>query len=412
MANIKKIHLSQLRVGMYIADLDCGWMAHPFWLSKFMVKTQQQIDMLHSEGICEFYIDTDKGLDVAVGIHIDDVNKNLDQEINKIIEDTVQVNAPVSFAVEFVRAKEIVLRTGIIVRNVLQDARMGQYFDVSPLYEIADELVSSLDRNPVALNVLSRVKEKDDYTFHHSVSVGLLMMVLNHYLGASRQTIIDVGIGGMLHDIGKTRVPAVILNKPGKLSADELAIMKLHVNYSANILAEHDILSDTTRAIVLEHHERFDGSGYPNALKGDEISLFGQQAAIVDVYDALTSDRCYHVAMSAPSAIRKIFEWSKYHFNPEVVKGFVRCFGIYPVGTLVALESGRLALVKEHNEQDLSRPKVLAFFDAKKNANIKPQLIDLSRLFGADGGDRIVGNEDFQKWGFKPARYLELLRHC
>ncbi|XLM20989.1 phosphodiesterase, partial [Chromobacterium piscinae] len=155
-----------------------------------------------------------------------------------------------------------------------------------------------------------------------------------------------------------------------------------------------------------QHHERHDGSGYPAGLKGDEISQLGQMAAIVDVYDALTSDRCYHQGMSPTDALRKIYEWSKFHFNPELVQAFMRAIGIYPIGTLVRLESGRLGVVVEQNDHNLISPKVKVFFSIKSNTHIPPEIVDLSRRLGAGGGDSIVKHESPEKWHIDPLRFL------
>jgi HD-GYP domain-containing protein (c-di-GMP phosphodiesterase class II) len=215
-----------------------------------------------------------------------------------------------------------------------------------------------------------------------------------------------VGIGGMLHDIGKMKVPDEILNKPGKLTDEEFDIMRSHVVHSRDILSDTPGIAQASLDVAAQHHERFDGSGYPLKLKGSEMSIYGQMASIVDVYDAITSDRCYHKGMEPTVALRKMFEWSKFHFNPELVHTFVRSIGIYPVGTLVMLESGRIGIVIEQREASLAQPLVRVVFNAKKDYYIKPEDVDLSKPLGRGGADKIVSHESPAKWGIDPHKFM------
>ena len=173
-----------------------------------------------------------------------------------------------------------------------------------------------------------------------------------------------------------------------------------------DILRRSPGISQIALDITRHHHERMDGTGYPDKLPGSDISELAKMAAIVDVYDAITADRCYHKGMPAASALRKLHEWSKHHFDPQLVQAFMRCVGIYPVGTLVLLESGRLGVVVEPHESNLLAPKVNVFFHAKRNVHIRPELVDLSRGVGAGGADRIVSHENPARWNVDPARFM------
>jgi HD-GYP domain-containing protein (c-di-GMP phosphodiesterase class II) len=155
------------------------------------------------------------------------------------------------------------------------------------------------------------------------------------------------------------------------------------------------------------HHERFDGSGYPQGLKGTEISQIGRMAAIIDVYDAITTDRCYGKLLSPADAVRKLFEWSKFHFDPVLVQSFVRSVGIYPVGSLVRLESGRLGIVVEQRENSLLTPVVRVMFDTKRNYYLPPEDVDLSKRLGAGGADRIISHESPGEWKIDIPRFLQ-----
>jgi HD-GYP domain-containing protein (c-di-GMP phosphodiesterase class II) len=220
-------------------------------------------------------------------------------------------------------------------------------------------------------------------------------------------TIHDISLGALLHDVGKMRVNLAVLNKPSKLSDEEFRHMKSHVVLGSDLLRQMNDVPKLAFEPLELHHERFDGSGYPNGLAGMAISQVGRMSAIVDVYDAITSDRCYHSPLSPADGIRKLFEWSKFHFDPELVQVFVKSVGIYPVGTLVRLESGRLGIVIEQRESNLLTPVVRVVFDAKRDYYITPEVVDLSKPMGAGGADRIVGHESPDKWKIDISRFMQ-----
>jgi len=403
---IKCIDVSDLKLGMYIHDLNCDWMSHPFLLKRFLLTDEAAIHKIVEAGIHQVYIDTRKGLDVAHAPTVNEVKRKLEQEIVELASQESPIASKVEAAAEYGRAQLIHHEANLIVRGMLQDVRLGKQVELEMVAPSVEKMTTSILRNGGALLSLCRIKDKDNYTFQHSVSVGALMVSFCNAMDMSAEIIHHAGIGGMLHDIGKMKVPDSILNKPGKLTEQEFAVMKCHVVESKRILLATKGISDTAVQVAAQHHERHDGSGYPEGLKGEQISQLGQMAAIVDVYDALTSDRCYHKGMAPTDALRKIFEWSKFHFNPVLVQAFMRCIGIYPVGTLVRLESGRLGVVIEQNDSNLVSPKVKVFFSSKSNTYIPPQIIDLSRSLGAGGGDKIVSHESPGKWKIDPLRFL------
>ncbi len=215
------------------------------------------------------------------------------------------------------------------------------------------------------------------------------------------ETIREAGIGGLMHDVGKMKVPEKVLNKPGKLTDEEFALIRQHPEAGHAILVESKAVGAIPLDITLHHHERIDGSGYPHRMPGDKIPTLVRMAAIVDVYDAITSDRCYHKGMPPTDALRKMFEWSKFHFDEALVHSFMRCIGIYPVGTLVRLASDRLGVVTDQTEGNMLAPRVRVFFSIRNNCYIKPEELDLTRT-----EDRITGHELPQKWGVDPMRFL------
>ena len=220
--------------------------------------------------------------------------------------------------------------------------------------------------------------------------------------GLPRETIREIAIGALLHDVGKARIPDEILNKPGKLTEAEFERMKSHVVQSKLILMATPGISPIALEVAAQHHERFDGSGYPNRLAGESISLYGRMAAIVDVYDAITSERVYHKGMPPTEALRKLLEWSSKHFEPRLVQAFIRSVGIYPTGALVRLESKRLAVVQAQHAEKPTQPRVKVIFHTAGHY-LQPEDLDLRR-----SQDRIVGHEDFAAWNIDPARWLAL----
>ncbi|MFZ4478435.1 MAG: HD-GYP domain-containing protein [Rhodoferax sp.] len=402
---IKKIPVGQLKPGMYVHDMDCGWMDHPFLTDSFKVRSEKDIQRMIGYGIQELYIDSDRGLDVPDAPTQGEVEAGVKRDMATIVEKVRSIE-PVSLQEEMDRARVVLAEANKIIGELMHGVRQGRQIEQEQVDPVVQQMSESILRNKDALLSLCRIKEKDNYTFLHSVSVGALLMCFTRAFSLRPGDMQLVGVGGMLHDIGKTMVPDRILNKSGQLTPDEFITMKMHVVYGQNILSESKGISQTSFDVVAQHHERYDGSGYPLRLKGSEMSIYGQMASIVDVYDAITSDRCYRKAMDPTVAIRKMFEWSKSHFDPELIRTFVRTIGIYPVGTLVMLESARIAIVINQDGRDLTRPLVRAVFDSRRNCYITPQDIDLSKALGDGGGDRIVSHESAAKWAINPHQFL------
>ncbi|MEW6372803.1 MAG: HD-GYP domain-containing protein [Pseudomonadota bacterium] len=402
---LKKIDSSQLRVGMAIHDLDCGWMEHPFVRAKFVLTSEDEIRKIVRAGIRGVVIDCSKGLDVDEAPTLAEVQAQTEKEVAEIAAKPVR---PVrtTLADEMQRAVSIRRQAVGLVRTVMQDARLGKAVELDNVSPVVENITESILRNSGALLGLLRIKTKDDYTFLHSVSVCTLLVAFCRSRGMDEETIYQAGIGGLLHDTGKALVPDHILNKAGRLTDEEFAIIKKHPRDGYDILRQTPEIGQIPLDITLHHHERRDGTGYPDMQAEGQISELAQMAAIVDVYDAITSDRCYHKGMPAADALRKIYEWSKFHFNPSLTQEFMRCVGIYPVGTMVMLESGRLGVVVEPHETNLLTPKVNVFFNTRSQTYIRPELLDLSRALGFGGGDKIVRHESPEKWRVDPNRFL------
>ncbi|MGJ9418424.1 HD-GYP domain-containing protein [Massilia sp. CMS3.1] len=402
---LKKIDSSQLRVGMAIHDLDCGWMAHPFVRAKFVLSSDEEIRKITRAGIRNVVIDSSKGLDVDAAPTLSESQATIEAEVTAIASKPARALRS-TLGDEMQRAVGIRRHAVNLVRTVMQDARLGKAVEMENVSPVVENIAESILRNSGALLSLMRIKTKDDYTFLHSVSVCTLLVAFSRSRGMDEETIYQAGVGGLLHDTGKALVPDAILNKPGRLTDEEFAIIKKHPRDGYDFLRQTPGIGAIPLDITLHHHERRDGSGYPEMQNEGETSELAQMAAIVDVYDAITSDRCYHKGMPAADALRKIYEWSKFHFNPVLTQEFMRCVGIYPVGTMVMLESGRLGVVVEPHESNLLAPKVNVFFNTKSQMYIRPELLDLSRALGFGGGDKIVRHESPDKWRVDPNKFL------
>jgi putative nucleotidyltransferase with HDIG domain len=382
---IKKIHTSELRIGMYIDDLDCGWMDHPFVANKFPVRDSKVIQKIASAGIRSVYIDVSKGKDVEAAPTAPEVDAALQKNIEETLKDASD-RKTASVASELARAKSLYRETTSVIRNLMEDTRLGKQIEVDSLTPLAERMVQSVFRNHHALTGISRIKTKDEYTFMHCVSVAGLLVTFAREMGFSEEDIQQVAIGGLIHDIGKTMTPQEVLNKPGKLEPEEFEIMKGHVTHSREILEATLGISKTAMDISVLHHERIDGTGYPLGLAGDQISLIGKMSAIVDVYDALTSVRVYKDAWEPTLALKKLLEWSPDHFDRELVQHFIKCLGIYPVGSVVELASGLFGIVMEPGV-DLLRPKLRIIYNGRKRHYEKVRDLDLAR----EKSDHITG---------------------
>jgi putative nucleotidyltransferase with HDIG domain len=281
---------------------------------------------------------------------------------------------------------------------MFQEVRMGKAISSEAAGELVDEISSSVMRNPGALISLARLKTADDYTYMHSVAVCALMVALASKLDLDQKQTRDAGMSGLLHDLGKAMMPMEVLNKPGKLTDDEFRIIKSHPVEGHRMLVEGGTVSGVPLDVCLHHHEKIDGSGYPHRLKDENISMFAKMGAVCDVYDAITSNRPYKAGWDPAESIRKMTEWCNGHFDTRIFQAFVKSIGIYPVGSLVRLSSGRLGVVAEQAEGSLLTPRIKVFFSTKSMAYIPPELIDLSRR-GVN--EKIVAREEAEKWGIK-----------
>ena len=396
---LKRIRVEQLQLGMHIKEFCGSWMEHPFWRSRFVLKDPKDLERILASSIQEVWIDSSKGLDVPAGVSAvseAESEAQVEQELQVAAQAQRQTGA-VSVAVELERAAQICRQSKQAVVTMFQEARMGKAVDAAGAQRLVDEISDSVARNASALISLARLKTADDYTYMHSVAVCAMMIALARQLGLDEAQTRSAGLAGLLHDLGKARMPMEVLNKPGKLTEAEFGIMKSHPVEGHQMLLAVGNVDPIALDVCLHHHEKIDGSGYPKGLKDAEISLFAKMGAVCDVYDAITSNRPYKTGWDPAESLRKMAEGAKGHFDHQVFQAFVKSLGIYPIGSLVRLGSGRLAVVVEQSSRSLTMPLVKAFYSTKSQLRIPPEIIDLS----APGcNDKIAGREDPALWKF------------
>jgi HD-GYP domain-containing protein (c-di-GMP phosphodiesterase class II) len=399
---LKKISVEQLTVGMHLKEFCGSWMEHPFWRTGFVISDPKDIAAVLSSSIKEVWIDTSKGLDVAIGgVTLSEAEAQSEAQVEEQLQ-TLDVIvqrelAPVSVAAELERAAKICVQSKQAVISMFQEARMGKSVDIGGAQQLVEDISDSVARNPGALISLARLKTVDDYTYMHSVAVCAMMVGLAKQLGLDEAQTRSAGMAGLMHDLGKALMPMDVLNKPGKLTTSEFNLIKTHPAEGHRLLLGGLNVDPLILDVCLHHHEKTDGSGYPKGLKADQISLFAKMGAVCDVYDAITSNRPYKSGWDPAESLRKMAEWANGHFDGKVFQAFVKSLGIYPIGSLVKLTSGRLGVVVEQTGKSLTTPSVKIFFSTKSNLRIPPEVIDLS-LPGVT--EKIVSREDPAKWRF------------
>lgn len=391
----KLITIEQLIPGMYIDEIKCG-LRERMRIGEtrnFVIETQNEIDLIAKQGIKSLFIDDEKGSDVC--------EEPDEGELAELENQALYRQRSVEE--ELHDARLILSKASVALKNSIDEIRSGGKIQMEPVNLLLEEIYKSVNENKDALVTVCRKKKKDGYTLEHSVSHCALMMSFGQTMGMDKATLIDLGLGGLFHDIGTIRIPDAILKKPGKLTAEELDIVKKHPLWGGEIMIGSGNFSEKAISIAMEHHERFDGTGYPYKLVGNDISLIGQMASIADVYDASISIRPYGIAEDPCQAIKNLFQGAGKLFHMDMIQQFIKTIGIYPVGTLTRLESNRLGIVIKQNK-NLTQPVVRVVYDLKNNSYMPPKDIDLSDA--GDHGDKVVGAESPEKWKIYPGRFL------
>lgn len=394
---LRRIARDQVELGMYVHGFVGSWLNHPFWFSRFHVTDHKQLLRIHNSAVDGIIIDDDRVLLLAASdtpggssvTHVAGVPGHLRRPSAR------PGQHPCSFAEEVGRAAALVKSSAKEIKRLFGAARDGEQVSLAAFTPLVVEVLASISRNPHALIAIMRLRKQDEYTYVHSLAVSALMASLAKNLGMSDADILDYGLAGLVHDIGKMAVPEAILRKAGALSDEEFAIVRTHPEQGYRLLVQNAEISPVILDVCRHHHERLDGSGYPFGLKGDQISRAARIAAICDVYDALTSNRSYKDAWRPSAAIARMHTWSE-HFDRDLLFAFMQTIGVYPVGLLVYLRSNRLAVVMPNGRRS-SRPKVRVFYCARQRAPLPLEDVLPEQDLGQD---QIVREEQALDWGF------------
>ncbi|USD37567.1 HD-GYP domain-containing protein [Ferrimonas sp. SCSIO 43195] len=360
---MKIITIDQLALGMYVESIP----DHPklSMVQKGYIKDPSTLGMLRNLGVERIVIDPSKSKRAPT--------------VSKPQPVAAKTPAKDSLKSELPKAKKLLTQAKQLQSRLMSDVKLGQQLDLQPVNIMADEFIGSVFRNQSALACLRLIKDKDDYLLEHSLGVTILMTLFARALGISGTTLHQLCVGSLLHDIGKIRIPEAILNKPGKLTPEEFEVMKTHAEHSRQIISSTPGISKVSLDVAAMHHEKLDGTGYPQGLKGEQITMAGRMVAICDIYDAMTADRVYHKGMAPTLALKRLLGMTPNGLDKNLVVKFIQCLGVYPNGCMVELSSGRVGIVMETENRKPTKPLVKVVYNLKTQTHIMPNEIELER---------------------------------
>jgi HD-GYP domain-containing protein (c-di-GMP phosphodiesterase class II) len=385
---IVEIPVALLSKGLYVSQLDRPWIDSPFLFQGFEVESDEELQQL--QDLCK-HVQVEVGAEEAATLRarmqkqrppakpaepgttsLEEITDNLTARMH-----LVPAKDPVPLKTELLSARGAYSQARDTVAKIFDRLKRGGGLDIQLMESAVDSMVDSLFRNREAMGWLARMKVKDDYLYSHSLAASVWALAFGRHLGLDKTTLRSLGMGGMVLDIGKTQLSTHLLQKSGKPDESEWQQLLRHVDLGLAILEKDPRADATMKGMVRTHHERADGSGYPNKLLGDSIPLVGRIAAIVDCYDAMTSDRLYAKGKSTYDAVRELKRLGKTWFQPELVELFIQAVGVFPTGTLVELNSGEVGIVIAQNRFRRLRPEVMLILDADKKVREQFPAIDL-----------------------------------
>jgi len=380
-----QINVYDLKVGMYVCQLDKPWLESSFLFQGFELKNQADIDAVKKE--CEFvFIDVEKQSNSL---------KHPQKETAYLTAGTLEKKYPcppkTSFIQEIDRAAYTYGKTSDLVRSFMEDVQLGKAINAAVAKKVVAECVNSVIHTPDALLWMTQLKHRDMYTAQHSMNVCILSIALGKHLNLAETELNNLGLCGMMHDMGKMKIPLEILNKPEKLEPKELVIMQSHAAWGAKLLIASKDMYAGAIDVAGNHHERLDGKGYPNKLTDTQITPYSRIVTIADMYDAISSDRVYQKGRSHLEALKIMTDMCGTQLDTKLTYSFIECIGIYPPGSIVELNSGEIAVVIEVNPHHKLKPKILLLLNKDKQR--RPlQLVDLFLSCRIEASNRTIKN--------------------
>jgi HD-GYP domain-containing protein (c-di-GMP phosphodiesterase class II) len=397
---LRTIDVQSLLPGMYVNRLLGPWMQHPFWRSSFLID-REDIAKLHASVVSRVVIDTARGLDVPTGTTDEPEDAPRQEPAPEAVDEAPPEEQTAPEIVDIGNEIAIALRIREdgrqFVKAMYAAIRQGRTPDTEPALPLIMAIRDSVTRNPHALTSVARVKPGEEYAHLHPVAVAALMAAFARRLGMPEEDVVIAALGGLFHDAGESHLPPTLLDKPGKLSGEEFDLMRGHPLQGQRALVAAGLRSRAVLQVIRHHHERYDGTGYPDGLAGEAIPPLARMAAICDVYDALVSNRVHRPGLDPSEALKLMAGWAG-QFDQSLFQAFVRSLGVYPVGSLVRLESGHLAVVIDQNPDALLAPKVRVFYSIPRQRPILVYDVDLS---DAATQERIASRESPQTWNFR-----------
>jgi HD-GYP domain-containing protein (c-di-GMP phosphodiesterase class II) len=383
----KEVPVEQLEFGVFISELDRPWTETPFMYQGFVLDNEKQLEALKK--YCKkVVIDLDKGPDrpdrsalltsrtgePPLSSARPRVAEPLGPSVLTTIKNKVVYREQSTVDEELPVARTAQRQTEVVLRDIMSQVEAGKALDAPRVQEAVTSMTDSVVRNPDAMMLLAKLKEKGGHTLDRAFGVSIYMLTFGRFLQLPREQLDLLGMLGLLQDVGMTAVPEEVVEKKGALSKPELMVCRSHIAHSVAILRDTPGLPPELPELAALHHERYDGSGYPKGLKGDQIGLFGSIAGLVDCFDAMTHPRSYAEVYSPSNALNHLYNTRNVLFDGPLVEQFVQCIGIFPVGALVELNSGEVGIVIAQNLVRRLLPKVMVVLDAK-GVPKRPQLI-------------------------------------
>lgn len=360
-----KVDVQQLRIGMYVTELDRPWAETSFLFQGFLLQTTHELRAV--QAACKYvWVDGERSQDAEQWL-VAQAMAPREAKIRKV-----------DFFQELATALPAWNAAHFESQRILNAVQLGLNLDVTAVKAVVKDCVDSILRNPAAMLWLARIKNSDLYTAEHSLRVAIFAIALGRELGMLPLQLEEIGVCGMLHDVGKIKVPSEILNKPGALTAEELVVMKAHVDHGRRLLLNNQQVTPATVDVAYAHHERLDGNGYPRGLEGSRIPYSAKIVAVVDAYDAINSDRIYSKGKSSLESLRILFDAAGSHFDEDIVGTFIRMIGIYPAGEIAELTSGEVGIIIGCPPDNKLKPRLLVVLGPDKKP-CRERVVDMAR---------------------------------